>query len=725
MLDQMSFGSMDRWQEREVVVPRSGRPLELAYHLVQDGAQLERMVAVLSATRDITHDTESNGLTPALGARAIGHSFAAMTRPPSSAAPAEISLWYVPIRHVGTPEPQLPVELVSRAVAAILGSSGRCGWAHGKHDWAISYADGIWPTREKHDVLALANLWNENEQNFKLKHLADKYAFPGAAGEEKQLEDFMRRDARALGLKYKQRKSVGLDDVEEIEEPTYMERFGFSRTPIHLCGRYACRDVLYTLYLWLVQYAGVARQFAACYGREMALSEECLFEMEWFGLPVNEALIRDVQERTAEEVAYWLEQVQLIVGDRTFTAQEDELRALLYERMALPVPKWTGGGKGKKRQASVDLEARKLLRAAHAGNEVLVRLLDGISRLTDAQKFHGTYSASFLRYYAPATGCVYPSYNALERRERGVPVTGRLSSEKPNVQNIAHKTLEIGRERGKPFVVNVQRYFIVPDGFVRLYADFSQIELRVLAWFCQDPNLLRAYPVIGDDLDVHQITSDLLAISRHIAKQCNFLTVYGGTEMALATRMPGYWADPEGTREEAKVIIGRFFEQYRAIKVFEAEFARQMRLNNCSFVNPFGRPRRIPDIAAYEQWKRASATRRMMSSIISGTSADLMKECMLRTRRWLRPASPPSRLKQSIHDELVFDLELPRWQQLTLGIKALMEDWPMFTQGGPHGRGQGVGIKVGCAVVPPGGTWADKKKLKIEGGRILNPEVIA
>lgn len=723
MLSQLSF-SVDVWQERERVVPRWKRPLDLEYHLVQTEPQLEQMVATLSASRDISHDTEGTGLVPALGARIIGHSFGTQTRPPTPEQPAQISLWYVPIRHVLTPEPQLPVELVSSAVCSALTSPGRCAWAHAKHDWAQLLADGIVPTRERHDVLTLANLFDENEHNFKLKHLADKHVLEGAADEEKVLEDFMRADARALGLKYKQRKKAGLDDVEEVGEPTYLERFGYSRTPVHMCGKYACRDALYTLCLWLVTYHGIAAQFSATYAREMALAE-VLCEMEYEGLPVSEERIRDAIRRTALEMEHWLGEVRRLVGDRDFGATEDELRAHLHERLALPVAKWTGGGKGARRRASVDREARELLKAAHPEH---APLLDAVSKLAVAQKIHGTYGLGFLRFYSPATGRIYPSYNAAGRKERGVPVTGRLSSEKPNVQNVVgRKKLVIGEwPGGEVHELKIQRYFIVPDGFVRLYVDFSQIELRVLAWFCQDPNLLSAYPVVGEDRDVHQIMADLLGILRTVAKEANFLIIYGGTEVALAQRMlPAYYQDPEGTREEARAVIADFHHKTPLVHRFRDRFAAEARRSGCMFVNPFGRPRRIPDLAAMEHWIRESALRRMMSSIVSGTAADLMKECMLRTHPWLRRHSPPSRLKQSIHDELVFDLELSQWQSLTLGIKAMMEDWPMFTAAGPQGRGQGVGIKVSCAVAGPGQSWADKQKLKFDGGgRILNADVI-
>lgn len=718
---QLSLAGTDPWVEREVVTPRSGRPLELVYHLVRVEPQLADMVSTCSAARDISHDTESSGLTPALGARATGHSLACQTRSASEGALAEISMWYVPVRHVLETEPQLPVELVSEAVRAVLYSPGRCGWAHAKHDWAMLRADGVYPatTRQCHDVLTLASVHNENEPDFRLKSLAEKYAFEGAREDARALSAWLREDARALGMKFEHRRR---DEEGELDEPSYLERFGYARSPAGLCGRYACRDVLYTLYLWLVAFADIPARYPQVYARDMALARE-LHEMEWGGLPLDEPLVRQTYEQTGLEINYWLDKVREFAGMPDFGATDDELRELLFTTKGLVAQKWTGGGQGKRRQASIDREARELLR--HKYPEV-APLLTALGKLSDARKYHGTYGAGILKYYSHATGRIYPAYNALERRERGAPRTGRLSSEKPNAQNIS-RAAKIGQERGEPFEVAPMRYFLVPEGCVRLYADFVQIELKKLAWFCQDPNLLSAYPPEGPDRDVHQITSDLLSVERNpTAKQVNFLTIYGGTEVALSQRLgERYYKDPEGTRAYAADVIERFHQQYPAIRAFERAFAARARKNNCAFVNPFGRPRRIPDLVSPEGWRRAAAQRQMMSSIVSGTAADLMKESMLRCGGYLRERSPRSGLVQSIHDELVFDLERARWRELTSDIRALMQDWPMFSAAGPGGYGQGVGIRVSCKVVGPGGRWPDKRELLFDAhGRVANPEII-
>ena len=698
------FDLSEKWVSQDTILPRSGRPLLLRYHLVQTTGELQAMVDTLRATRDVTHDTETSGLKSALGARVIGHAFAAQT------GPAELSAWYVPIRHANDPsEPQIDVSVVSRAVHDVLCAPGRAAWAHAKFDWAMNLADGIVHTREAHDVLVLANAANENEPSFALKSLATKYCVDSAADEESGMDAWMKADARSLKMHYRKRSTAGIEEVGVLGEPTYLERFGYARTPVKLCGRYACKDVIYTLYLWLVHYADTADRHAEVYLREMNMARR-LHEMEVSGLPIDEALVRETYQRTGEQVTHWLATLRTLAADETLVPTDAAMSTLLYQTLGLECQKFTDGGKTHTKKPSVDREARLLLAAKYPEQESLLHAFDQLALVS---KLHTTYSGSFLRYTNPETGKLYPAYNQLEKREKGVPVTGRLSSSDPNIQNISNKPLEIECADGV-FVCNVRRYFTVPAGYIRLYVDFSQIELCVLAWFCQDENLLRAY---REGLDVHQMTADLLAIKRGVAKAVNFLTVYGGTEHALALKMPGYYSEPEETRAEAKRVLASFDARYPGVMHFRRWFADQMRRNNCTFTNPYGRTRRIPDVANSIRWKRESAERRMMSSIVSGTSADLLKECMIKSTPILLHGNPLNRMVQSIHDELVFDLKHePGWTDTVVGLVGMMEDQPMFTVAGPYGRGMGVPIKTSCSLTTT--TWADKRGVPVSAETI-------
>lgn len=690
------------WMESERIQPITGDPLTLKYHLVQDLEALHRMAELLTEEKDVTYDTETSGLNVFLGARIIGHAFATQTDS------HELSAWYVPIRHINTSEYQLPVDTVSDSVQVVLDGSllngpGRCGYHHAKFDWIMARVDGITCKRDSHDVAILATVNNENEPRFGLKALAAKYCLESARDEEKELETWMKKDARSLKMKYKKRGKGEIEDVDALGEPTYLEKFGYSRTPVKMCGKYACKDVIYTLYLWLKTFGVVPKQYPQVYQREKAMSV-VLHEMEWTGLPLDAELVREVHDKTGEQLLHWLKECRRMVESEEFVATDAEIRELLYEKHKLIPQKWTKGGKGGAKKPSVDKEARGLLRGEYPD---YIPLLDALNNLSSARKFHTTYSGNFLKYYDPNTKRIYPHYNQLEQREiGGVPVTGRLSSADPNMQNIIKKPLKLldGTE------LNVRKYFMVPEGYVRFYIDFEQIELKILAWFSQDANLLKAY---REGIDVHQLTADLLGIIRDIAKQVNFGNSYGMTEVGLAQRMPGYYEDPKGTRAKARLVLEAFFTQYAAIKKFEATLASDMRRNNCMFVNPFGRPRRIPNIKSYNKWERERAHRQMMSSIISGTAADLLKECMLKVHGILKAELPEGVVVQTIHDEIVGDLPLDKpWATVLVQIIRVMEDWSMFSASGPKGHGEGVPIKVSCDLTTT--TWAEKRGIILD-----------
>jgi DNA polymerase-1 len=703
-----------KWPRPHIVHTVSGWSPKLKYTLVDTEAKLITMRDQLIASPVIAYDTETSGLNPALGASICGHAFAA--RPDEFAVDA----WYVPIRHVGPHNDvfkQLAVDVVSPAVDQVLTSpGGTVVTHHGKFERRMSRVDGIRITRAMRDVSIEATIDNENEQSFALKNLAAAYCFAAAKDEQEALTSWMRRDARQLGFAFKKRKKVTPSD---IGEPTYVERFGYSRTPIDLCGVYGCKDVFYTLYLALAKYHRVAEVYPALHAREHGVSN-LLHTMEWNGLSADEAVISDTHERTGQAVAHWLAKVRShphVPDD--FQASDPELRNLFFIDMKLSPTKYTKVAK----KPSVDKEARKLLAKQNPEHE---ELLDDLDHLATVQKLHSTYAGSYLRYYSAKTGRIHPSYNQLEEREiGGVPVTGRLSSADPNNQNVSGKTIHLwdcrcrtcvdeGQEAGRENTVSIRRYFLVPDGRVRVYIDFSQIELRVLTWLCQDPTLLNAYRT---DLDVHQIIAGELGIKRSIAKQVNFGNSYGMSEIGLALRLPGYYDDPEGTRTLAKRILEAYFDRYKRIPQFRREFSGEMRRNGCKFVNPFGRPRRIPDIGAYERWKRERAERQMMSSIVSGTAADIMKESMLRCagpdgvlERMPAPSGRKGELVQTIHDELVFDLPAePGWPKTMLELKRNMEHWPMFSH--PTDGRTGVPIKTSIEISTT--NWEEKRGLEV------------
>jgi DNA polymerase-1 len=430
--------------------------------------------------------------------------------------------------------------------------------------------------------------------------------------------------------------------------------------------------------------------------------------MEWEGTPVDEAEIRSSWKVLHEEVEYWLTQVRHYSGDPTFQIKDSQLRELFYVRLGMEAPKVTEDGK-----FSVDQESRHLLRAQYPAHE---KLIDAVNHHARTKKIESTYAVNFLRHVTPE-GKIHASYNQLERREQGsgIPVTGRLSSANPNMQNIAKKPIhlrhcgckkcaeEYGRDYGVEQSVSVRRYFTVPPGMVRAFVDLSQIELRTLAWFSQDPVLLHCY---ANDMDVHQITADeCTGGNRDIAKQVNFRNSYGMTEVGLAKRLPYYWENPKQAIADAGDYLRKFFQTYAGIIRFRDRLAAEMRANGNMFVSPFGRPRRIPTIASNDERERSRAERMMMSSIISGTAADLMKEIMLRSGAMLAAEHPEVRIVQSIHDEVVYDMPIEGCAEVLPKIMKCFTDWPMF-------EARGVPIRASCELSTT--TWEEKRTLLLD-----------
>lgn len=682
----------------------------LTYTLVDNEAALARMTQVVSDAPVFSWDTETSGLVPALGARVVGHAFAVKLSPRTAEA------FYVPIRHVGPVNagvPQLSAERVSDALRTIFSTPGRVWAHHGKFDAKMARADDVLVykgNREFADTMLAATIDNENEESFGLKPLSSKYVTPDAATEETKLTDWLRVDARIMKLPFRKDQKKPNGTVLR----SYMNRFGYARSPVNLLGVYACHDVFYTLFLGENNYARTKDNFPALWEREHRMAK-LISELEWRGLPVNASEIARVYERTKEESEFWLEQIRTIVGDPEFAPTPAALRKLfLSYGMESPKPTKTG-------LFAVDKESRRLLSHSHPEH---AKLFHALNTYAVSEKLHSTYALSYLRYYSSITSSVHPSYNQIERRaEGGVPVTGRLSSADPNAQNVAGQKAHLRRcgcdvcvkerkaEPGPEDTISIRRYFTVPEGHVRAYLDFSQIELRVLAWLCQDPVMLKAY---RDGVDIHQVVADELGIDRKVAKQVNFGNSYGMSAMGLSKRLPSYYSNPEGALAEAETVLAAYFERFYRILEFRKELAKDVAKRGGYLINVFGRPRRIPDIAHNEAKIRDRCERQMMSSIVSGTAADLMKESALRCEQTLLASDIPGALVQTVHDELVFDIEKrPGWTRLLKQLVHDMTYWPLFSH--PPDK---VGVPIEVNVALSTTTWENKREIKFEGEKI-------
>ena len=271
-------------------------------------------------------------------------------------------------------------------------------------------------------------------------------------------------------------------------------------------------------------------------------------------------------------------------------------------------------------------------------------------------KLKSTYIDALPQLVNPATGRLHTQYN------QAGTATGRLSSSNPNLQNIPIRT-ELGRE--------IRAAFIAEPGFVLLAADYSQIELRLLAHLSEDPLLVEAFQR-GDD--IHALTASAVfgvppreqtPEHRRRAKAINYGIVYGVSAFGLAQQL--------GTSpKEAEQYIQQYFARYAGVRQFRDKTLEEVR-QSLQVRTLFGRLRRIPEINSKDYNARGFAERTAINTPLQGTAADLMKLAMLRVHRELRERQLGARLILQVHDELILEVPKEQIQETAALVRAAME----------------------------------------------------
>jgi DNA polymerase-1 len=369
-----------------------------------------------------------------------------------------------------------------------------------------------------------------------------------------------------------------------------------------------------------------------------------LADMEWKGISIDLPWFASLKKRFQAERQDVERQIYTEAGTEFNINSNLQLREILFGKLNLPVLKKTSTG------PSTDASVLKDL--ADEGH-VLPSLLMEYRELS---KLENTYLDTLPRLVNPVTRRIHTSFN------QTVASTGRLSSSDPNLQNIP-----IRRELGK----DIRRGFIPREGWILLAADYSQIELRLLAHLSADPAFVHAFRSGGD---IHRQTASLIfdvpldsvtAEMRGRAKTINFATIYGQGAHALSRQLGIDHA-------EAKEFISRYFERFAEIRKFldsQVEFAREH-----GFVQTlFGRRRYIPELRERNFSIRAFGERTAANSPIQGSAADLIKIAMIRIDRTLRESQRESVMLLQVHDELVFEVVAEELDEVTLLVKREME----------------------------------------------------
>ena len=326
-----------------------------------------------------------------------------------------------------------------------------------------------------------------------------------------------------------------------------------------------------------------------------------------------------------------------------------QIGIVLFEKLALD-PK-VKAKSGSPHSYPTDEETLSVLADKHP-------IINEILEYRAVKKLLSTYIAPFPGLCSPVTGKIHTTFN------QALTATGRLSSSKPNLQNIPIRT-DRGREIRKAFVAGT------PDGVI-LSADYSQIELRIMAHLSQDRHLTEAF---REGKDVHAITAakifkesleDVTPDQRRIAKTANFGIMYGISAFGLAQRL-------KIPRTEAKKIIDDYFANFPAVSAYISDILAATREKG--YVETlFGRRRYLPDINSRNATVRSLAERNAINAPIQGTSADIIKLAMINVSRRITEAGLGSRMVLQVHDELVFDVPAGEEETLKKIVKEEMEN---------------------------------------------------
>lgn len=374
---------------------------------------------------------------------------------------------------------------------------------------------------------------------------------------------------------------------------------------------------------------------------ELPLARE-LAAMERRGIVVDTGLLAKLSSEYGDRIGS-LEKRAYVLAGREFKINSPRaLEKVLFDELGLPVIKRT------KTARSTDHEVLEELSREHDLPSVILEH-------RSLTKLRGTYLDALPRQVDPDTARVHTSFN------QAVAATGRMSSSDPNLQNIPIRT-DAGRA--------IRDAFVAREGWQLMSADYSQIELRVLAHLSHDPELVEAFTT-GEDVHVRTARAifDVDDVSREMrgqAKTVNYAVIYGQTQFALARNL-GI------ERSEAKRYIDAFFERYAGVARLMDEVVEEARTSG-GVRTLLGRWRTLPDIRSKNRGLRASAERMARNTPIQGTAADLIKVAMVRIGESIAERGLKSQMLLTVHDELVFEVAPGEEKDLTLLVEDRMEN---------------------------------------------------
>lgn len=371
---------------------------------------------------------------------------------------------------------------------------------------------------------------------------------------------------------------------------------------------------------------------------------EVLGEMQFAGMYVDKQELTQIGDKLKEQLTVLIQEIYELAGEEFNINSTQQLGVILFEKLGLP------SGKKNKKGYSTDVDTLEKLKAIHP-------IIEKILEYRSLMKLNSTYVEGLLPYINIETNRIHSYFH------QTITATGRISSTEPNLQNIPTR-IEIGKR--------LRKVFKPAEGYVYVDADYSQIELRVLAHISKDENMVQAFK---NDEDIHrQAASKVLGISmeevtkeqRSSAKAVNFGIVYGISDFGLSEQL-GI------SKKQAKEYIDQYLEKYSGIKQFMTDVVEQAK--EAGYVETlFHRRRYIPELKSNNYMVRQFGARAAMNTPIQGTAADIMKIAMINVYRELQKAKLDAKIILQVHDELIIECKKDIKDQATQILKQCMEN---------------------------------------------------
>ena len=586
---------------------------ETDYQIIFEQAQLDEWFEKLSKAELFAFDTETTSLNY-MEAEIVGFSFAIEA---GKAA-------YVPLAHIG-PDTQLedaPTQLNRDAVLAqfkpLLEST--TNKKVGQH--------------LKYDAHVLANYGIELK-GIQFDTMLESYVLNSVAS---------RHDMDSLASYYLGTKTTKFEDVAGKGA----KQITFDKVEIAIAGPYAAEDADITLRLHQTLWAQLndsdKTDLKSVFEDIELPLVEVLTKIEANGALIDPDILHEQSGQLTARLAELEQQAHDVAGQVFNLGSPKQLAEILFEKLELPIVKKTPKG------------------APSTAEEVLVQLAEEyelpklILENRSLSKLKSTYTDKLPLMICKRTGRLHTSYH------QATAVTGRLSSTEPNLQNIPVKSEE-GRR--------IRNAFVAPEGYTMVAADYSQIELRIMAHLSNDEGLLTAF---ANGIDVHTATAaEVFGVTidnvepnmRRSAKAINFGLIYGMSAFGLAKQI--------GVgRNQAQEYVDLYFERYPGVKSY-MDNTRADAADAGYVETIFGRRLYLPDIKAKNGQRRQHAERTAINAPMQGTAADIIKKAMIKVAEWLATEEFDAQMIMQVHDELVLEVKTEQLEAFSAKLKEIME----------------------------------------------------